>query len=65
MGYNLIEKRSDDVTNTKFVKLWAGISTENKPGEKCSAIAKNQPARALGRRYKRYVGDDSIQILLK
>ena len=22
MGYNVIEKRSDDVTNTKFVKLW-------------------------------------------
>ena len=22
MGYNVIEKRSDDVINTKFVKLW-------------------------------------------
>ena len=22
MGYNLTEKRCDDVTNTKFVKLW-------------------------------------------
>ena len=38
MGYNVIEKRSDDVTNTKFLKLWDSLVYPNRTSQEKNVL---------------------------